>query len=34
VGVLATWEMTAERRYCAAGATVEMAAAGEEKRER
>jgi len=26
--------MTAERRYCAAGATVEMAAAGEEKRER
>lgn len=33
VGVLATWEMTVERRYCAEEATVEMASAGE-KRER
>lgn len=28
VGVLATWEMTVERRCCAEGATVEMAAVG------
>lgn len=34
VGVLATWEMTVERRYCAEGATVEMASAGGKKRER
>jgi hypothetical protein len=27
VGVLATWKMTVERRCCAEGATVEMAAA-------
>lgn len=34
VGVLATWEMTVERRYCAEGATVEMAAAGETEKKR
>jgi len=33
VGVLTTWEMTVECRYCAEGATVEMEAAGGEKRE-
>ena len=31
VGVLDTWEMTVECRYCAEGAIVEGAAVGENK---
>jgi len=34
VGVLVTWEMTVERRYCAERDAVEMAAAGEKKKRR